>query len=463
MTFADELLAIAAAPVANRAFGNADALREPLLKLQRDFGDEPAELPAKKELATVIRRFRAGEDLSSTEIIHCCSAASIEVDGTRILEELPESQRLLSILDSDSTTRMTQRTRRRGFRALSRSYFAWGPDDRASATTPWGITRAWLFTFLNSESLPDDESWRRITRHPNLFTTDPCALYRDLNPTSPEIKELARDFGIPKSSWFFEELFRVRLTKACAESDARFVEALDKLILELASFSSLTDWGLAMLLDRYAASEAKYTKRPHTGLQALALECWKTPRDSANTPAWNKVRKKTRDMVARWLVDQIIVDVFGAFDAKVVGSIANERAQYWRLWSDRIDDIYLFVDSQQSGSFAHLKPLIGEDHWKVINEGESGGANHAFLMQIGDYSFVEFSKHGNAMYPYETADVPFDLGRRRYGIKSLKDKNRTVKVPGANTSGDAIDAWTHQGAWQGNFNKRMQTYLSLRP
>ena len=67
------------------------------------------------------------------------------------------------------------------------------------------------------------------------------------------------------------------------------------------------------------------------------------------------------------------------------------------------------------------------------------------------------------MYPYETADIPFDLDRRRYGISSLKNKNRTVKVPGANAYGDVIEAWTHQGAWQGNFNKRMQLYLNLRP
>lgn len=109
MTFADDLLIAAVAPVASRRLGTPDALKPTLEKLREDFGDDPGAVPAPEDVAPVVRLLRTGRQLSARQVAACCAAAATVVDDRRILESADDVEQLLRLL-ARGPGRITQST-----------------------------------------------------------------------------------------------------------------------------------------------------------------------------------------------------------------------------------------------------------------------------------------------------------------------------------------------------------------
>ena len=94
-----------------------------------------------------------------------------------------------------------------------------------------------------------------------------------------------------------------------------------------------------------------------------------------------------------------------------------------------------------------------------------GSANmHAFIIQMRDYTFIEFST-GGACYVYDKIDPPFGLDEENYHLSELR---RTDLKRNYNTYTLPLKHWQqHNGSekysWQGQFAKWLENELGVEP
>ena len=131
------------------------------------------------------------------------------------------------------------------------------------------------------------------------------------------------------------------------------------------------------------------------------------------------------------------------------------RKAFWLAYLEHIsfcrpilrrDAEYLFInDSQVLKYYQARRPatLTG-----------SGRDQHAFVMQMGNHTFVEFST-GGACYVYDKANCPFSLSGSDYHMRELRDqwlvKHRVIHRD------------SERYSWQNRFSKWIEWELNIEP
>ena len=141
-------------------------------------------------------------------------------------------------------------------------------------------------------------------------------------------------------------------------------------------------------------------------VQSYVIREWQDPRIAGADVSWRNVSKEARQIFTRWITKE---DLRFFFD--VVAKACNDhkfayRKAFWLAYLEHISFCrpvlrrnaeYLFTNDPQARQYyLERRPA-------TLMGGESN--QHAFIMQMGEYTFVEFST-GGACYVYD--DSPFD-------------------------------------------------------
>ncbi|MDE0297841.1 MAG: EH signature domain-containing protein [Candidatus Poribacteria bacterium] len=161
-------------------------------------------------------------------------------------------------------------------------------------------------------------------------------------------------------------------------------------------------------------------------VKSYVLEKWKDPRITGNVANWGGVSNEAQQIFTRWIT---VEDIRFFFDA--VANACNDpkfeyRKAFWLEYLERISS---------------CRPVLGRNVHRLLRNNPqaleyyrerqpatlTGGNSdqHAFIIQMGDYTFVEISTEG-ACYVYDNSSCPFELEDSQYHMSELRNRTQCV-------------------------------------
>ncbi len=281
------------------------------------------------------------------------------------------------------------------------------------------LNRTWPSIDKQSGQLavPD---WVRILREESLLLSDsPVEKYaRDyLAGNTDHIKAMAENLGIPASSWFWQELVLGAVKHATQGNDEQFRSQILMLIELVKSAPVYRDKAIAEILNRYYKCSTR-TVHPELRDFVIHASVWKNPKLKAAgiATAWNQVPEAVWRMVMGWVNERNLRDFFDILAARRHAD--HGRLKFWSRYMNQISWTRLVFGSEtiwQKNHNAGIRALLeSEEGTYATLQGAPDKELDAFLMQIGEYIFVEFSKSGNGAYAYRGSDLAFNLHADSY-------------------------------------------------
>ncbi|HEX2829722.1 MAG TPA: EH signature domain-containing protein [Burkholderiales bacterium] len=292
-----------AAALADLDVRDTSILEAELPQLQRwTAGGTGIEEVSDDEVAAAVKAYRrdgALDGVGQARLV--CYGCTREIDGARLIEE-PE--RMKALLEYVERYRYFVRPFRRCYRALLHAYFSYDPEAELSEKGRRGWQELWVFLERRKNLLEtpgSDPHWvTALLEHRNLLTRDPTSRYgmQALRGNFGVFDTVRERLAIPEDSWLQRRLAFSIIEAAIQLPDQHFKQAVVRLLVLLARQPLMLDYGLARVLDRYAASK---TKEVHARLREVAVLNWGDPRAESNLPHWKGVKPEAREMVAGWL------------------------------------------------------------------------------------------------------------------------------------------------------------------
>ena len=190
-------------------------------------------------------------------------------------------------------------------------------------------------------------------------------------------------------------------------------------------------------------------------VQSYALREWQDPRIAGGDVRWRGLSKEAKRICTQWITKE---DLRFFFD--VVAKACNDekfayRKAFWLAYLENIsfcrpvlreDAEYLFRgDPEASKYFRERRPAT-----------LTGGARdqHAFIIQIGKHTIVEFSTAG-ACYVYRSGRCPFRLNRSEYHMGELRNQ--------ASAAHRVIHSNSQDYYWQDKFRSWLKSEMGVDP
>jgi hypothetical protein len=281
------------------------------------------------------------------------------------------------------------------------------------------LNRTWPSIDKQSGELAVPE-WVRILREEDqLLSDNPVEKYAQdyLAGNTDHIKALAANLGIPASSWFWQELVLGAVRHATQGNDEEFRSQI-LMLIELAKTAPVyRDKAIAEILNRYYKCSSR-TVHPELRDFVIHASVWKNPKLKAAgiATAWNQVPEAVWRMVMGWVNERNLRDFFDILAARRHAD--HGRLKFWSRYMNQISWTRLVFGSEtiwQKNHNAGIKALLeSEEGTYATLQGAPDKELDAFLMQIGEYIFVEFSKTGNGAYAYRASDLAFNLHADTY-------------------------------------------------
>jgi len=318
----------------------------------------------------------------------------------------------------------------------------------------FGATRQFLADTLKVLRSADFRpAWlEAMQRHPNLLTEKAVDAYAKewIEGRRESVQELTELLELPEKSWFWTSLIE-GIVKACCETpnDALFDERWPIALSMIKDHPSCRNFVLGGVLERYAR---KKVPARNDDLLQVSLEAWGSPQPGADsTGRWLDTSKDASTMVSGWLAEEDLED-FAEF-CKGDESVDARRLAYWLRFKKQITFSRIVLGTAITNEARHNRKYREFIARKKGRLGNLVGTPHdnAIILRIADWWFVEFSKKGNACYPYRNDVRPFDPTEQYLGLSSDLKNPRAVQQCG----GERLH---HMSEWE----ERFDIFLSER-
>lgn len=209
---------------------------------------------------------------------------------------------------------------------------------------------------------------------------------------------------------------------------------------------------VSKLIEKLGIEATETLRQP---VQSYVLQEWQDPRIAGADIQWRDVSDRARQIFTKWITEE---DLRFFFDivARACGDPKFEyRKAFWLSYLEHIsfcrpvlrkDAEYLFRSNKQALQYY-------QDRQPATLKGGTKD-QHAFIIQMGDYTFVEFSTAG-ACYVYHNADLPFEVGDSEYRMDELRSQSWAEHRVIHNNS--------ERYSWQSKFASWLEYEVGIKP
>ncbi len=260
--------------------------------------------------------------------------------------------------------------------------------------------------------------WVNVLRlEADVLTSRPVEKYSRayLRGETDATDRLAADLGIPPSSWFWHSLVLGAVHRAAAEVDAEFRRLVPQLIKLIQNKPGFRDEAIEVILIRYHACKGA---PPDELLRDFVCQptVWRNPKLKAAgiATAWNRVPDPVWQMVLSWVNERNLKDFFDILAAR--NNADEGRLAFWSKYLKQITWTRLVFGADTMSlkqSNAEVRNLIAREEGAYAQLTRFLDFD-GFMMQIGPYIIIEFSKTGKACYGYQADRLPFERYARHY-------------------------------------------------
>lgn len=379
--------------------------------------------PSKEDAYAAARAFLRGKELNAWErdLVASAVAEPIREQSGAMVLACKHFPTLLASYEAEAKRGDLWRLTWHG---LLYSYFNFvldkGVDE--ACRTGWEVLRAFLertWPLINQQAgtdlVPD---WVDVLRQDAaVLTAKPVEKYsRDyLRGETEATNRLAEDLGIPPSSWFWHALVLGAVRRAAAEGDTEFRRLLPHLIGLVEGKPGFRDEAIEVILNRYHACKGA---PPEERLRDFVCQTtvWKNPKLKAAgiATAWNRVPDPVWQMVLGWVNERNLKDFFDILAAR--NNADEGRLAFWSKYLKQITWTRLVFGADTMAlkrNNAGVRELIAREEGAYAQLTSKPEVD-AFMMQVGSYIIIEFSKKPNACYVYQANKLPFERYSRHY-------------------------------------------------
>ena len=407
-------------------FGQPEVVEKAAAAAAEAFQGYAKARPSKADAYAAALAFLRGQGLDERQLDLVAGALS-----ERIREQsnacVLGHRNLSSLLDEYSREAEAGHLWRLTWFGLLGSYFSFDPSKASGAEqSGWETLRAFL---MRTWPLIDRQSGSKVV--PDWVTAlrgDPALLSDDaayryaldyLRGEEAAVQKLSSDLAIPESSWFWQRLVLSAVERSAEQPDERFKASIPKLLSLISARPVYRDRGLEVMLTRYHRCTDTSV---HAQLRDYVCrkDVWRNPklRAAGMATAWNRVEDDVWRMALQWVNMANLKDFFEVLAAR---RQADEgRLDFWSQYMEQISWTRL-IFSWQTRALANsnegIRNLIAreEDSYATMS---SNADVDAFMMQLGNYLVIEFSKVPNAAYIYKANELPFEPYSREYSGNS---------------------------------------------
>lgn len=171
------------------------------------------------------------------------------------------------------------------------------------------------------------------------------------------------------------------------------------------------------IIEKFGIDAPETSRQP---VQSYALRNWKDPRIAGGDVRWREISVEARRIFTRWITKE---DLRFFFD--VVAQACNDdkfayRKAFWLAYLGRIDSCRIVLHGNAEYIFRNNR-YYQEQKRSIARLRGASSDQHAFIIQMGGHTFVEFSTTG-ACYVYDNARRPFRMGDSDYHMSELRNK-----------------------------------------
>lgn len=286
--------------------------------------------------------------------------------------------------------------------------------------------------------------WAKVLRkEPQLLTEKAADNYgfAYLEGGLDELEHLKRDLGIPAHSWFYHLLILAAVQAAATCPDGTFKTHLPRLIALVAEQPAYRDEAIELILTRYYKCSDR-SVHPQLRDYVVRKDVWRNPKlkSAGLATAWNRVPDAIWKMILGWVNEGNLRDFFDILAAKDKAN--QDRLAFWSQYLEQISWTRLVFGNttlQLARQNPSVRQLIAREEGAYALLTGTKDVD-AFMLQIGEYIAVEFTKTGHAAYVYAVNALPFDQFSRDYsgGTDDLR----------AGFNGRPAARITHHSGWE---------------
>ena len=197
------------------------------------------------------------------------------------------------------------------------------------------------------------------------------------------------------------------------------------------------------------------TETLRQSVQSYVLQEWQDPRIAGADVRWRDVSDKARQIFTKWITEEDLRFFFDVV-ARACGDPKFEyRKAFWLSYLEHISFCRPVLRKNSEYLFRHDSQAL--QYYRDRRPATLTGGNrdqHAFIIQMGNYTFVEFSTAG-ACYIYDNTNLPFELGESEYRIDKLK-----ARLPATHR---VIHTNSGRYTWQSKFASWLEYEVGIKP
>ena len=405
-------------------FGVPDVVEKPVRQAEEMFQGYAKAKPRKEDAYAAARAFLRGTELNAWQRDMVASAVCDPVREQSGATVIGAEERFLKLLDAYRVEAKRGDLWRLTWHGLLYSYFNFNLNAPAgiSMHAGWEALRKFLddtWPLIDKQTAGDlVPAWVGVLRGEHrLFSKEPVEKYAKafLRGDTGDVDRLAADLGITPSSWFWHALVLSAVKHATSESDAKFRARVRQLLDLIQSKPGFRDEALELILIRYHACQgAPADERLRDFVCQPTV--WKNPKlkSAGIATAWNRVPEAVWKMVLAWVNEQNLKDFFDILAARNKADAG--RLAFWSKYLKQISWTRLLFGADTMAlqkANAEVRNLIAREEGSYAQLTGKPEVD-AFMMQLGPYVVIEFSKKPNACYVYEADQLPFEPYDRYY-------------------------------------------------
>ena len=214
---------------------------------------------------------------------------------------------------------------------------------------------------------------------------------------------------------------------------------------------------LSKLIEGLGFDASENLRQP---VQSYVLQKWEDPRIAGGAVRWRGISDEAKQIFTRWITKE---DIRFFFD--VVAKACNDqkfayRKAFWLAYLEHItfcrpvlrrDAEYLFRNDPQTRQYYR------ERRPAALTGGNRN--QHAFIIQIGDHTFVEFSTAA-ACYVYDNADRRFSLDTSDYTMDTWRRNSLRNK---SSAKHRVSHSYSENYSWQERLASWINRELGIKP
>lgn len=409
-----------------------------------DFG-KPPEPPQKQRISALNKLRKTPEEMTPRDW-RLVSWGLCDECGTfgRPIDDSMLFPRVYRYVDQQVTAKSL--TRKIWF-GLTTSYFSY-PVETLESNKNWVALREQILRGFRqiARKQRQQKTWIQvISKHLDLFGDKPGqSLGKALaDGNDQDVSELQQHLQIPGASWLWRRVIELQIEALAKMSDKIFVQRIDGLLRLMNLYPAFADQVLAGVLSRYATSELR--GQAHPQLKSAALDRWGSPQLGTARNRWSvHVSDDVCRMVMRWFAKEDLESFFKLLQGE--RGVDQNRLDYWLRFVDQMGYTRIVLGNAARNDRSRDFVEFREKNNSRLSHLDGGTAeDNAFIMEIGGYYFVEFSKKGNACYYYSRDRLPFNVGQKKF---RLADE---LKQPQSGYSrARSGNKFNHMSGWESN-------------